>query len=219
MIDRTTHARCEFHETAVLYVLGSLDPEASVAFQEHLQDGCDDCQEELQEARETVAEIDQAAALDELEGPLPEDPTPRPDGLLRNRLLRRVEKEAQAGSESSPNEASEELPPGISIVAQSTEGWGPMGFEGIDWKILAVDEERDFVTALIRMKPGASYPAHRHVAVEECYVLSGELHVGPQVMKTGDYQVAEKESVHPVQWTETGCTLFVTSSRSNEMLV
>ena len=38
-----------------------------------------------------------------------------------------------------------------------------------------VDPPRNLVTLLIRARPGARYPSHRHSTCEECYVISGSV--------------------------------------------
>ena len=53
---------------------------------------------------------------------------------------------------------------------------------------------------------------------EECVVLSGDLRFGDEVMRAGDYQVAEAGSTHQVLTTREGCTLFVISATDNVIL-
>jgi anti-sigma factor ChrR (cupin superfamily) len=72
---------------------------------------------------------------------------------------------------------------------------------------------------LVRMAPGSSYPPHLHASSEECFVVEGDLHVGDDlVMNAGDYQRAHGGSVHPVQYTEGGCVLFIMSSLHDELI-
>jgi anti-sigma factor ChrR (cupin superfamily) len=46
---------------------------------------------------------------------------------------------------------------------------------GIECRLLATDTERHRVSMLVRLAPGASYPAHTHAGVEELHLLDGEL--------------------------------------------
>lgn len=95
----------------------------------------------------------------------------------------------------------------------------PTDIPGITVRRLAVDEEADRVTMLVRMEPGTAYPAHRHGGAEECYVLEGDLRVGDALtMHGGDYQRMDAGSAHPVQSTERGCLLLVMSSRHDELV-
>jgi ChrR-like protein with cupin domain len=45
--------------------------------------------------------------------------------------------------------------------------------------LVATDTERDRVSMLVRLAPGASYPAHTHAGVEELHLLDGEPPIGP----------------------------------------
>ena len=105
------------------------------------------------------------------------------------------------------------------FLQRAHEGeWETTAVPGVEVKKLYVDHQRDYVTMLVRMAAGSSYPSHRHGGFEECYVLQGDLHVGDTVMHAGDYQRAENQSVHVVQSTQTGCLLFIVSSQHDELL-
>lgn len=115
---------------------------------------------------------------------------------------------------SAPPAASSSL-----FVLRGNDGeWEKTEVEGVEVKQLFVDQERDYVTMLVRMQPGSSYPSHRHGGFEECYVLQGDLSVGENVMRAGDYQRAAGGSVHVVQSTAQGCMLFIVSSQHDELL-
>jgi quercetin dioxygenase-like cupin family protein len=71
---------------------------------------------------------------------------------------------------------------------------------------------------LVRMEPGSSYPGHVHGGPEECYVISGDLRVGDSLhMRAGDYQRVAAGMTHPVQSTDEGCLLLITSSLHDEL--
>lgn len=104
-------------------------------------------------------------------------------------------------------------------VAARGGAFEPTDIPGIRVRRLFVDEEADRVTMLVRMDAGTAYPAHRHGGAEECYVLEGDLEiVGKQELQAGDYQRMEAGSLHPVQRTERGCLLLITSSRHDELV-
>ncbi|MGH7496423.1 MAG: cupin domain-containing protein [bacterium] len=110
-------------------------------------------------------------------------------------------------------------PPADLVIQRRDEGaWEDTGVEGVAVKQLFVDPERGYVTMLVRMAAGSSYPSHRHAGYEECYVLQGDLSVGESVLHAGDYQRAEGGSVHVVQSTNNGCLLFIVSSQNDELL-
>ena len=106
------------------------------------------------------------------------------------------------------------------LVARADAGdWEATGVVGITVRRLSVDVDRQTASMLIRMAPGSKYPPHIHASAEECLVVEGELHVGDDlVMRAGDFQRAERGTTHPVQYTETGCVLFISSSLHDELI-
>jgi anti-sigma factor ChrR (cupin superfamily) len=80
-----------------------------------------------------------------------------------------------------------------------------------------MDSARDRMTCLVRMAAGTAYPRHIHAGPEECLVLEGELRVGDEMLRAGDYQRAAPGSHHPVQSTDRGCLLLIVSSLSDEL--
>jgi quercetin dioxygenase-like cupin family protein len=96
--------------------------------------------------------------------------------------------------------------------------WGPTPFPGLFSKLLFVDEDRQYTTALVRMEAGARYPSHRHAKVEELFMLEGELMVEGVKMVAGDYCCGAPDSVHGAVYTEAGA-LFVVLSSQNDVLL
>lgn len=85
---------------------------------------------------------------------------------------------------------------------------------GIECKLLATDTERHRVSMLVRLAPGASYPAHTHAGVEELYLLDGELWIDERKLSPGDYNYGAPGAGDERVWSETGCTcLLVTSTK------
>jgi anti-sigma factor ChrR (cupin superfamily) len=85
---------------------------------------------------------------------------------------------------------------------------------GISCKLLAADAEKDRVSMLVRLAPGAAYPPHRHAGVEELYLLDGELIIDDKTLHPGDYNRAEPGTGDQLVWSETGCTcVLLTSTR------
>ena len=107
---------------------------------------------------------------------------------------------------------------GLSIVRSQEGDWEELAVPGVFVKQLDVDRERRMVTMLVRMEPGTSYPRHLHAGSEGCFVLEGELKVGGEILRAGDYQRAGTGSTHDIQSTETGCLLLITSSEDDELL-
>jgi len=125
----------------------------------------------------------------------------RPPPHLWDRLARRIA--GETGREpvlpaSRPRAEAEweEVAPGISV------------------KLLATDAENHRVSMLVRLAPGADYPPHRHVGIEELHLLDGELMIDDRKLYPGDYSRAEAGSVDRRVWTETGCTcVLITSAK------
>lgn len=91
--------------------------------------------------------------------------------------------------------------------------WKEVG-AGISYKLLSVDDERDLVSMVVRLAPGASYPPHTHAAAEELFLLEGELWIDDRKLQPGDYNRAEPGTSDQRVWSETGCTcVLITSSR------
>ncbi len=85
---------------------------------------------------------------------------------------------------------------------------------GIACKLLAVDAEKHVISMMVRLAPGAAYPPHTHVGVEELHLLEGELWIEDRKLYPGDYNRAEPGTGDKRVWSETGCTcVLITSTR------
>ena len=85
---------------------------------------------------------------------------------------------------------------------------------GIECKLLATDDERHRVSMLVRLAPGASYPAHTHAGIEELHLLEGELWIDDRKLFAGDYNFAKPGTGDDRVWSETGCTcVLITSTK------
>lgn len=101
------------------------------------------------------------------------------------------------------------LPPPPHSSEQEWEQLGP----GIQCQPLATDSERDRVSMLVRVGPGASYPANTHTGMEELYLLEGELRIDNHKISAGDCRYGAAGTNERV-WSDTGCTcLLITSTR------
>ena len=105
-------------------------------------------------------------------------------------------------------------PANHTITAAEGE-WIQTGVAGVQMKILAIDRGQDRVTMLIKAGPGARYPAHRHSGPEECYVISGSVHVEGRLLHAGDFHHAEGDSDHAELWTEGGVEVLLVASASD----
>lgn len=191
---------CDLNE---LYFLGLLDQTEKAGFENHLQSGCRDCREGLAGHAETLAELATRYAV-----------APRPElrQQFHSRLrVARTKPRIKAPAVVLDNE-------GLLVVRPGNEDWRPGPVAGIWIKPLFEDGTRSYCTNLVRMEPGAHYPRHRHAAVEEAYMLEGDLRFDDQVLLAGDYCRAEKDSVHSDGVSQEGCTLIVMTSMHDEIL-
>jgi anti-sigma factor ChrR (cupin superfamily) len=189
-------------ETAALYLAGALSAPERAALEAYLAaggDAYDDAFRQLNAA---------AAALGRMVPPVPPDPA------LRDALLRQI---APPGHEQATPVRRQlrgrEAGPVSCILRRSGDGgWEDTTVPGVRLRVLAIDATADRFTALVRMAPGATYAAHRHVGPEECYVLEGDLRHGAQVMRAGDYEWMPAGTDHGPQTTAEGCLLLIHSS-------
>ena len=106
------------------------------------------------------------------------------------------------------------LPPAQAAARQWSEPAWEQVAPGIECKLLATDTERHRVSMLVRLAPGASYPAHTHAGSEELHLLDGELWINQRKLFPGDYNYGEPGASDERVWSETGCTcVLITSSR------
>jgi anti-sigma factor ChrR (cupin superfamily) len=74
------------------------------------------------------------------------------------------------------------------------------------------DPIRGELASLVRMMPGAHYPAHHHASLEHCYVLEGDLVFEDYVLAAGDYSAGGPDKDHTSATTKQGCLLFIAHS-------
>jgi anti-sigma factor ChrR (cupin superfamily) len=180
--------RCERAELACAYALQALPTSEVPAIQAHIA-SCPRCRRELESLRPVV---DRFVAW-------PTDVL-RPATSLQARLAARI-----------AEETGKHVPP-------PTPRWSEPDWEqvasGIECKLLATDTERHRVSMLVRLAPGASYPAHTHAGVEELHLLDGELWIDERKLYPGDYNYGAPGAGDERVWSETGCTcVLITSTK------
>ena len=70
--------------------------------------------------------------------------------------------------------------------------------------------------ALLRYKPGASVPMHRHTGLETIYVLQGAQSDERGTYREGDYVLNPEGTSHSV-WSDTGCVVLIQWERPVEL--
>ena len=182
-------SRCQQSEVTCAYAAQALPASEIAAAEAHIA-ACPECRRELDSLRPVV---DRFVSW-------PTDVL-RPTTSLRARLARRIAEET-----------------GNPPVLPPAQPWSEPEWEqvapGIECKLLATDTERHRVSMLVRLAPGASYPAHTHADVEEVHLLDGELWIDERKLFPGDYNYGAPGTGDERIWSETGCTcLLITSTR------
>jgi anti-sigma factor ChrR (cupin superfamily) len=194
------HLTDAFRASVALYAFGGLDPEEARSFVERLNAEGAPGAEELRAYERIVGLLGYHAPAIQ----------PRPE--LRAQLLDGLTpKTTQA---AAVGQRQPDLAVDVSRYAymRANEGhWRELA-PGVSEKILGFDAVTERSTALIRMAPGTWLPPHKHLAVEEVFVLEGACYIAPgQVVRTGDYFRAVAGSEHGAAFTEDGVTLLVVS--------
>ncbi len=180
---------CENVELARAYALQVLPASKVAAAEDHIA-ACPDCQHELESLRPVVNRL-VAWPTDVL----------RPTVSLQARLALRIAEET--GKPPVPPPASHWSEPDWEQVAP-----------GIECKLLATDTDRHRVSMLVRLAPGARYPAHTHAGIEELHLLDGELWIDERKLFPGDYNYGAPGASDERVWSEIGCTcVLITSTK------
>jgi quercetin dioxygenase-like cupin family protein len=88
---------------------------------------------------------------------------------------------------------------------------------GVSVKLLRRDEQTGGVTVLLRFDPGGTFPAHRHPAGEEVFVVEGQVRIGKERFSQGDYLYTEPQGIHAVS-SESGGTILVVLPKPVEII-
>jgi anti-sigma factor ChrR (cupin superfamily) len=181
--------RCEQSEATCAYAAQALAATEVAAAEAHIA-SCADCQRELESLRQVVDKF-VSWPTDVL----------RPAASLQARLALRIAEET--GKQ-----------PVWPLARQWSEPEWEQVATGIECKLLASDMETHRVSMLVRLAPGASYPAHTHAGIEELHLLSGELWIDERKLLPGDYNYGAPGLGDERVWSETGCTcVLVTSTK------
>jgi anti-sigma factor ChrR (cupin superfamily) len=185
------HGRSDLRhsETTCAYAVQALAPREAAAGQAHLA-ACPDCRRELESLRPVIQRF---AAW-------PTDVV-RPPASLQKRLARRIAEDV--GSEPVPPPPRRWPEPDWAQVAP-----------GIECKLLGNDWRQRRVSMLVRLAPGASYPAHTHAGAEELHLLDGELSIDRRTLHAGDHNRGAPGARDQRVFSRAGCTcLLVTSTQ------
>ena len=190
---RSDQVSCIQADVVAALAVGALPACEIAAVEAHIAI-CPSCRDEFQSIQAVTATFASWPA-DEL----------MPSRSLWDRLRGRIAQES--GSRPSQTELSEIEEPAWEEVAP-----------GISCKVLARDTIDHRVSMLVRLAPGAQYPAHTHAGVEELHLLDGELYIEDRKLFPGDYNRAEPGTSDARVWSETGCTCVLITSLRDKLI-
>ena len=127
------------------------------------------------------------------------EPAPDRKAAMRERLLQRASAEKNSSTQAHLT------------VHLSQEGWVDM-MPLVKMKTLFKSDDGKGV--LFRFQPGARLPAHEHSTDEECIVLEGELHIGAEVVRSGDFHLARRGIPHGELTSPTGALFYIRTGAS-----
>ena len=180
---------CEHSEVTCAYVAQAVTSSEISMAEAHIA-SCSDCQREVESLR-PVLDGFVSWPTDVL----------RPPTSLQARLALRIAEETGE-------------PPVLPLAQQWSEPEWEQVAPGIECKLLATDTIRHRVSMLVRLAPGASYPAHTHAGVEELHLLDGELWIDERRLFPGDYNYGAPGAGDDRVSSETGCTrVLITSTK------
>lgn len=97
----------------------------------------------------------------------------------------------------------------MSVVRSAQAEWRALSTPGVAVKRLRADEATGASTFLLRVDAGARVPLHDHPGGEELFVLEGDLRVGADLLRAGDYLYTPSDGRHAAS-SERGCVVLVT---------
>ena len=193
MSSRPNLNHCEMFELTCAYALQILPSGEESEIQEHIA-SCSDCQREVESLRPVLSQF-VSWPTDVL----------RPTTSLQTRLALRI-------AEETGEQPVLPLPP-----QWSEPEWEQVA-PGIECKLLATDNARHRVSMLVRLAPGARYPAHTHADIEELHLLDGELWIDERKLFPGDYNYGAPGAGDERVWSETGCTCVLVTSTKDVLI-
>ena len=142
-------------------------------------------------------------------------PAASPPVALKGKVLSAIQ--AISGAKGVASGASEgaalsktapAAPPGLRFLPGADTAWKPLPVPGAFIKLLSLQADRGYAVLLGKLEPGVRYPAHTNAGPEDFYLLTGDLHIGDQVLGPGDFHHAEAGSFHTENYSVAGCTLL-----------
>lgn len=142
-------------------------------------------------------------------------PSPPPSPGLKGKIIEAAKRsQTRAKVEQVLKELAPKAEGGFAFVHDALgTGWVPLSVPGAFVKVLSYDDTNGYATVLGKLEAGARYPAHPHLQAEDVFMISGDLHIGEEVLHAGDFHHAEAGTTHGINWSEHGCVLLAVLSK------
>ena len=189
-------------EQAALYALGVLEQHEARAFESALADHTS-LDAEVKAFDAVVANL----ALGAVEA--------QPPASLRKKLLERIvtlEQEPQT-------KTTQPVKPDLSTISlRLNEGkWRKLAPK-VSSKVLYADAQTGLVTSLIKLEPGGYLPRHRHLGIEQMFIVAGECLINGEVFSPGDFRMRPPNTEDDELTTERGATILLVAPKRFEIL-
>jgi anti-sigma factor ChrR (cupin superfamily) len=183
----------QLQEQAALFALGTLGPEEQQRFAADVRAN--------PELKEFLWSLQRAMDKVALAGS-----TATPPRELKDKVLRRIRDHVE---QSGAQQRSPAASAGLRFLAGAeTSGWKQLPIPGAWIKMLSFEQVRGYAVLLGKLEPGVRYPAHTNAGPEDFYILTGDLQVGEQTLRAGDFHHADAGSQHGENYSVEGCTLL-----------
>jgi anti-sigma factor ChrR (cupin superfamily) len=174
---------------------GTLSAEDEQRLRAHVE-GCVECGQALREFRDAGVAVAASCAVE-------------PPAELGKRLMRRLK--------SQQSEAFVKLDLGLLLAYPAKLAWERSAIPGIERKLLSHNEDTGMYTALVHMTAGSRYPAHRHAATEQLFMLSGTLSLAGKTISKGDFCIAHAGTLHTEIQALADSEFLVLASEHDEL--
>jgi mannose-6-phosphate isomerase-like protein (cupin superfamily) len=131
-----------------------------------------------------------------------------PPAHVKQRLMRSI-RQALQRVEENPGSLRFDHAQGIYTVYPERMQWRPHPVPGVSFKVLSESKKRGYITMLMKVEPGTTFPAHHHSGEEECYVLSGSVILGGKRLGPGVLHHGDEGSDHGTLTSDEGALLFL----------
>lgn len=181
----------EFEEKAAAYALGAMNLHEVRVF-EDLISSFDEGMKDLSELERTVEAL--AFAVEPAV----------PSSNVKENLFTQINQDIENKTKANLTELSQ------SVSVRADEGEWIKFEKGIQIKSLFKDPINQTVTTLMRLRPGSIIPRHKHIGIEQCYIIEGDMVLGDKSYNAGDYFCAMPDTIHePITSVNGGMILLV----------